>query len=83
MTQKNVIADSVWELAANSSARPGGSNDDHLVRWMHSHHIPVTREKYLALAYPDKLPGDWTAELEAQLPRSLQRPFDPQRRTKR
>jgi hypothetical protein len=31
---------------------------------------PLTRENYLALAYPDGLP-DWTPELEGQLPTEL------------
>ena len=49
--------------------------EDDLVRWMTREGITVTREKYVALAYPDGLPEEWTAELEAQLPQELQRPF--------
>ena len=33
---------------------------------------PVTRENYLAWAYPDGIPNPWTAELEAELPEELQ-----------
>jgi hypothetical protein len=33
--------------------------------------IPLTRENYLDLAYPDGLPEPWTAELEGQLPTEL------------
>lgn len=50
---------------------------DLLLDWMRLKKIVVTREKYLSLAYPDGLPAEWTAELEAQLPRSLQQPLDP------
>lgn len=31
----------------------------------------MTRQKYLALAYPDGLPEEWTAETEMQLPEAL------------
>lgn len=34
--------------------------------------IPVTRENYLEMAYPEGLPDEWTAELEAELPDELQ-----------
>jgi hypothetical protein len=34
----------------------------------------VTRETYLALAYPDNMPDPWTAELELELPDELQDP---------
>lgn len=33
--------------------------------------FPVTRENYLELAYPEGLPDEWTAELEAELPSEL------------
>jgi hypothetical protein len=55
------------------------SGDEHeqdlLVRWMTSHGITVTRHSYLALAYPDGIPEEWTAELEVQLPPHLQQPL--------
>ena len=34
--------------------------------------FPVTRENYLEIAYPEGLPKEWTAELEAELPEQLQ-----------
>ena len=40
--------------------------------YMRARDIPLTRENYLALAYPDGLP-EWTQELEDQLPIELQR----------
>jgi hypothetical protein len=33
--------------------------------------IPVTRENYKEMAYPEGLPEEWTAELEANLPNAL------------
>jgi len=43
-----------------------------LVDWMRRHDIPVTRENYLALAYPEGLPRPWTMEHEMELPAELQ-----------
>ena len=33
---------------------------------------PLTRETYLAMAYPDNLPSEFPAELEADLPEPFQ-----------
>lgn len=33
---------------------------------------PVTRKSYLEIAYPEGLPNEWTADLEAELPEELQ-----------
>ena len=30
--------------------------------WMKQHNIPITREKYLGLAYGNELPDPWTPE---------------------
>jgi len=38
---------------------------------MIKYNIPLTREEYLATAYPDGVP-EWTAELEATLPEEIQ-----------
>lgn len=54
---------------------PSGPEDDLLVKWMTKHGIPLTRENYLEIAYPEGLPIPWTAELEAQLPSELQQPL--------
>lgn len=45
--------------------------DDPLVLKMKEYQIPVTRQNYLELAYPDGVP-EMTAELEQQLPEFLQ-----------
>jgi hypothetical protein len=44
---------------------------DPLLGFMRARGIPLTRENYLDLAYPDGLPDPWTAELEGQLPIEL------------
>jgi hypothetical protein len=49
---------------------------DPLLRWMKAHNVPVTREKYLALAYGEDLPDPWMPEHEAELPEELQSTVD-------
>ena len=44
---------------------------DPVIEVLESQGTPVIRENYLALAYPDNLPTEWTAELEAQLPEEI------------
>jgi hypothetical protein len=58
-----------------ASPFPSGPEDDLLVKWMTKRSIPVTRENYLQVAYPEGTPIPWTAELEAQLPKELQQPL--------
>jgi hypothetical protein len=41
---------------------------DPIVTWMQNHDIPLTRDRYLNLAYPEGVPEPWTAEHEALLP---------------
>jgi hypothetical protein len=43
-----------------------------LLDWMRRHDIPITRENYLKLAYPEGLPTPWTIEHERELPPELQ-----------
>lgn len=45
---------------------------DYVVRWLAKNGIPVTRESYLDVAYPDGAPSPLPAELEAGLPPQLQ-----------
>ena len=51
------------------------SDSDPLVESMKRLGAPLTRKNYLDLAYPDNLPSEWTAELEAELPPFLQQPL--------
>jgi hypothetical protein len=39
---------------------------------------PITRERYIALAYGDEVPDPWTPEDEAELPDFLQDGGEPQ-----
>lgn len=50
---------------------PPGS--DIVLEFMKQEGIPLTRENYLAIAYPtpEDVPDPWTAELEMDLPREL------------
>ena len=52
---------------------PRGSARDPILAMMRRLGIPLTREKYLAIAYPEGLPKEWGAELEAQLPLEIQK----------
>jgi hypothetical protein len=42
--------------------------EDILIVWMEEHNIPITRERYLSLAYPEGEPDPWTEEDEMMLP---------------
>jgi hypothetical protein len=46
---------------------------DPLVEWMRKNDIPLTRKRYLALAYPEGHPVPWTMELEEQLPAEIRK----------
>ena len=47
---------------------------DDIIEFMLKHDIPITRERYLGIAYPNGLPEDYGFELEAELPEELQDP---------
>lgn len=51
---------------------------DPMLAWMVSKHLPLTRDKYLTLNYPDGLPDPWTGELEMTLPEMFQQPVPPE-----
>jgi hypothetical protein len=44
------------------------THDDTIVTWIKEHNLPLTRDGYLALAYPEGEPLTWDAEDEATLP---------------
>jgi hypothetical protein len=46
---------------------------DYVLQQLKNSNIPVTRENYLALAYPEGLPEDWGAEGEAGLPEEIRK----------
>jgi hypothetical protein len=64
---------------AAGSAHPIGR--DPLLEWMKANGEPLSRERYLALAYPEGAPNPLPAELEAGLPRELTRPSSPDEET--
>jgi hypothetical protein len=41
---------------------------------MKAEQIPLTRQNYLEIAYPDENPNDFPAELESELPEFAQNP---------
>jgi hypothetical protein len=47
--------------------------DDEISETLRKHGIPVTRENWINLAWPDGAPVPWTAEHEAELPEALRR----------
>jgi hypothetical protein len=45
---------------------------DTIVEFMKEHDIPLTRNAYMSLAYPEGDPDEWSAEQEAMLPSEIQ-----------
>lgn len=45
---------------------------DAVLDFMRANNIPITRERYINLAYNGEPPEEWTAEAEAELPPELQ-----------
>ena len=63
-------------LRANSdkgSTGPEAEETDHVLLLLKKFNLPLTRENYLGLAYPDGLPEDWGAEGEAGLPEEIRK----------
>jgi hypothetical protein len=61
-------------LAASNS--PLGSAA--ILEYLQKAGLLPTRENYLAIAYPDGIPEEWTQELENQLPLEFQQPLEEQ-----
>jgi len=55
-------------LTGSVKKQPSHSEQDHVLDLLRQFNIPVTRENYLDLAYPEGLPDDWGSEGEAGLP---------------
>ena len=59
------------EGAEKTSSKPQAGSDP-ILCFMQTHKIPLTREAYLGMAYPDHKPGALLPpELEAELPEQL------------
>ena len=50
--------------------------EDHLIEFMKKHKIPVSRDRYLDLAYGHDRPQQLSAEEESMLPREIQNKDD-------
>ena len=48
-----------------------GSEPDYVLNLLKQYKLPLTRDNYLGLAYPEGLPEDWGAENEAELPQEI------------
>jgi len=48
------------------------TTEDGIIDWMKRHDLPITRDGYLALAYPEGEPDPWTEEDEMMLPPDVQ-----------
>lgn len=56
---------------AEDSPEVEGKESDYVLLQLKKFNIPLTRENYLNLAYPEGLPEDWGAEGEASLPKEI------------
>ena len=58
-------------LTGSIKKQPGHSEQDYVLDLLRQFNLPLTRENYLNLAYPEGLPEDWGAEGEASLPKEI------------
>lgn len=77
MLRNQIIAEkdgkTFQELYLTGSVKklPSGSEPDYVLDLLKQNNLPVTRENYLGLAYPEGLPEGWGAEGEAGLPSEI------------
>jgi hypothetical protein len=60
-------------LTGSVKKQPSQSEQDNVLDLLRQFNMPVTRENYLDLAYPEGLPEDWGAEGEAGLPEEIRK----------
>jgi hypothetical protein len=53
------------------SMRQSGNDDDIVIESMRKKGIEITRENYLEYIFPEGVPEDYGAELEAEMPEQL------------
>ncbi len=58
-------------LTESVKKQPVHSEQDYVLDLLKQFNLPLTRENYLNLAYPEGLPEDWGAEGEANLPKEI------------
>jgi hypothetical protein len=60
-------------LTGSVKKQPSLNEQDHVLDLLRQFNMPVTRENYLNLAYPDGLPVNWGVEGEAGLPEKIRK----------
>jgi hypothetical protein len=60
-------------LTGSIKKQPSQSEQDHVLDLLRQFNLPLTRDNYLGLAYPEGLPEDWGAEGEAGLPEEIRK----------
>ena len=60
-------------LTGSVKKQPSQTEQDHVLDLLRQFNMPITRENYLDLAYPEGLPEDWGAEGEAGLPEQIRK----------
>lgn len=58
-------------MPEESMRQNGNSEDDIVIQSMRKKGIKITRENYLDYIFPDGIPEDYGAELEAEMPEQL------------
>ncbi len=58
--------------STQQAASPLPHGSDEILSLLKRAGLPVTRDEYLKVAYFGEPPKEWTAELEAELPKELQ-----------
>jgi hypothetical protein len=51
----------------------GTDADDLVLQYMQKCSIPLTRQNWIDISYPEGPPKDWGAELESEVPKMFQR----------
>ena len=54
------------------STPQSGKEVDYVLELLKKFNLPLTRENYLGLAYPEGMPETWGAETEGELPKEIQ-----------
>ena len=60
-------------LTGSVKKQPGHSEQDYVLDLLRQFNLPLTRENYLNLAYPEGLPEDWDAAGETSLPEEVRK----------
>ena len=58
-------------MQPEGSIPQSGNAPDFVLDLLRKFNLPVTRENYLGLAYPEGMPEEWGAENEVELPQEI------------